>query len=499
MSLRPTTPPSQVDAIVEQLLGFRAEPTRGEQIEAAVRERMKLRALRDLGDYAALLSDPTQRAVEARALADRVTVNETYFFREPEHLRVLVDHCLTQLGRLPTRPLRILSVGCSTGEEPYSIALALREAGVQRGDVQIVALDASPATIAHAGQGRFKPWSLRNLPEAVRSRYFVERDAGYLLQEELRSWVRFEVRNVLDPDPAFWSRESFHALFCRNMLIYLTRPAIHAAIARFAQVLVPGGVLFLGHSETGNAAGHGLSVQQSHGTFYFVRSSTEAAAQAAARARSQSPPARLARVEGEGWADAIDQSTRRLRALSERGHRDGQPPDEPRQAVRGGSFSEAETLQLVREERFQEALASLPAPGGALGVDVLRAAILTSHGDLAGSQELCTALLALEPASAHCHYLLGLCFEQRGALREARAHHERAAALDDGFAMPRLRVGMLARRAGARREARRALIEAQQLMPHQDERTRLLFCGGFGLEALLQLCGAELSACGAEP
>ena len=115
------TRPAPTDAfgVVTALLGFRPEPTRRVDVELAVRDRLKRRSIESLEAYTRLLEDETARAVEARALADRLTVNETYFFREDAHHAILGDVVLPAHRARGTSPLRILSLGCSTGEEPY--------------------------------------------------------------------------------------------------------------------------------------------------------------------------------------------------------------------------------------------------------------------------------------------------------------------------------------------------------------------------------------------
>jgi chemotaxis protein methyltransferase CheR len=130
---------------------------------------------------------------------------------------------------------------------------------------------------------------------------------------------------------------------------------------------------------------------------------------------------------------------------------------------------------------------------------LLRAVLLTHGGRLALAEETCRRLLALDELNAGAHYLLALCREGAGDRRAAAEHDQVAAYLDPAFAMPRLHLALLARRHGDRETARRELAQAALLLEREDASRLLLFGGGFGREALVALCRAELAACGGPP
>ncbi len=462
-------------ALLEQVLGFRPEPTRGAEVEQAVGERLRVRKCRDANTYGLTLSDPSVRAAESRILADRLTVNETYFLREPAHLAVLSETLLPQRVANNTLPLRVLSVGCSSGEEPYGVALTLLEAGLTRQGAEIVALDASPAAIARAKSARYSDWSLRNVPPALRSRHFRKDKTGYVLSDELKSWVRFEVENVIDEFSTFWNTATFDVIFCRNLLIYLTPSSIERAVSRFARALAPGGHLFLGHAETGLAGKH-FTAHHGHGGFYFRRQD----------ATTTSQPRRDTQV-APTWLETIERSGERVQALTTSKAASPAPLLPPP--------ASEQLLELLRSERFAEALTLLESAEPSTERGLLRAAVLTNLGRSTDAEAACEQRLAAVPRCAFAHYLLGLCHEQRGRADEARQHHGQAALLDASFALPRLRAGMLARRAGELDAARRLLREALAAFPRQGARTQLLYGGGIATEALEALCRAELTAC----
>ncbi len=466
--------------VIERVLGFRAEPTRRGDVEDAVHERLRRRGRIDLATYAALLEDATARAVEARALADRLTVNETYFFRESQHHDALRDDVVPAIVARAELPLRVLSLGCSSGEEPYGVALTLLEAGLGPESASITACDASPAMIAKAERALYSEWSLRNVPDSVRARYFRCTRAGFELDPRVRAWVRFEVRNVVEEDPTFWRPARFDVVLCRNMLIYLTPAVTRRVIERIALSLRPGGHLLLGHSETAHA-GPRFAVVHSHGAFYFRRRASDAPAPVP----SASPAAPPTHSE-------------RIAVSSDSGPSDAAPPEPPPIPPAPALPGDVAALALFRIERFEDALAAIADAPPSTDVALLRAAILTNLGKLREAEEACDACLLLDATCAGAHYLFGLCREHAGDVGAARERYARASELDRALAMSRLRGGILARRARERDAARLLLREALRALPEQGDHTFALFGGSFSRESWMSVCRAEIAKCEAD-
>ena len=178
-------------------------------------------------------------------LCDHVTVQESFFFREPSRFDLLRQAILPGIGDLD-RPLRVWSAGCAAGEEAYSLGIVLRDAGYG-GRYRVVGTDLSASAIATALGGVYNRWALRGLPDGEVTRYFSLERAGFHLRDELRADVSFVRRNLLDPAPI--AEGQFDVIFCRNVLIYLTPTAIRAAVQEMAAALVPGGWLVTSASD----------------------------------------------------------------------------------------------------------------------------------------------------------------------------------------------------------------------------------------------------------
>ncbi|TMH05962.1 MAG: tetratricopeptide repeat protein [Betaproteobacteria bacterium] len=211
-------------------------------------------------------------------------------------------------------------------------------------------------------------------------------------------------------------------------------------------------------------------------------------------------PALAAAVEGaDSWVEAIGQAAERIRALAARAGTAS--PRKAPSASENWQLAVGRALELLREERFADALELVQAlpPASARDTEVLllHAVLLVHNGRLADAENLCHRLLALDELNAGAHYVLALCREGAADGHGAAERDRFAAYLDPAFAMPRLHLGLLARRAGDREAQRRELGQALSLLQREDASRLLLFGGGFGREALIALCRAELRACGA--
>lgn len=232
--------------------GISLHEHKGNMVYNRLARRVRATGTQDFRNYLDEVERPGSG--EREQFVNALTTNLTGFFRESHHF----DRLTRLDGARAGRTLRVWSSACSTGEEAYSAAIALREAGIT---AEILATDVDSNALAKARRGVYRLDILERIgPERVR-RHFLRgtgENAGHaMVRSELRAMVKFVVRNLLAED---WpANESFDAIFCRNVMIYFDRPTQLRLLDRLAKVLVPGGVLFLGHSEN-CAAGHSAFV-----------------------------------------------------------------------------------------------------------------------------------------------------------------------------------------------------------------------------------------------
>jgi len=509
----------RVRTAVEQRLGLTFDDATRQDLVDAVHARLAATGARTARDYAARLGSDAS-GDELRALAERVTVGETCFFRTPDHFRALADLVLPARARARVQaggePLRLLSAGCATGEEPYTIAIVVRETpAVALARVAIEAFDVNASFLEAARLGRYGPWKLRATPAAARGRWFREEGGGnVVLDEGIRRTVSFGRRNLVDDDPAFYRPGSFDAIFCRNVMIYFSPETTRAIVARFARALAPGGYLFLGHAESLRGVSDAFDLIHADDAFFY-RLRDPAAGPAATSfasgpaAHGESPPEATAPPAGS-WFDEIGRSSERIAALAGEGGEGGERAGRGQGQGNGQGSGEGErmagdpvdaVLDLVRAERFGEALNRLdalpPDVAASARADVLKAAVAACAGDLAAAEAAARRALVRDPHSGGAHYLAGLCRELAADAAAAAVSYRAAARAEPSFAMPRLRHGLLSRRTGDLATARRELLAAQDLLAVESAERLLLFGGGFGRRALADLCAAELKAAGA--
>ena len=238
--------------VIQERYGLTFDGVRCEILEARLQPRMRELHLPTLRDYYHYLRYHPERDSEFDRLTPLITNNETYFFRESHHFDILVRHVVAERREaLRHRPLRVLSAGCSSGEEAYSIVITLQNAGLELAGIrwEIDACDLNPDRIAQAREGIYDSGSLRACDEEGRKRYFKEVGGRFQLRERHRKGVRFFQANLGVPNGSH-AFGSYDAVFCRNMLIYFSEQAFEAAITRFSRLLCPGGYLLLGHSES---------------------------------------------------------------------------------------------------------------------------------------------------------------------------------------------------------------------------------------------------------
>jgi chemotaxis protein methyltransferase CheR len=441
---------------------------------------------------------------ELSALAQELTVGETYFFRHNDQFRALADVALPERmrAREGDRTLRLMSAGCASGEEAYSLAIVAKETIADPSwNVVIQAIDLNPIVLEKAARARYTQWALREAPSEAQRKWFRFDNRELIVDEAVRAAVQFDKRNLVRDDPELWPPSAYDVIFCRNVLMYFAPEQMRAAVARMTVALAPGGYLFLGHAETLRGVSDEFHLCHTHDTFYYkrkeqiasVRRQQEVVNTPAASSKTSAVAPALAL--STDWVDTIRQASERVAALmSAAGANNSAPRPHPT------GWKLAPVFELLRDERLHEALDYVRSgpPQAENDPDVLlvKAVLLAQDGQVAAAEDVCRRLLLIDELNAGAHYVLALCREHTGERARAMEHDRLAAHLDPAFAMPRLHGGLLARRAGDCDVARRELAHALVLLEREDVSRLLLFGGGFSRDALVALCQSAAADCG---
>ena len=451
-------------ALLRSLLGRTAglvfEDSRRDAMGYSIAERLRATGLPTVADYLAEVSAPG--SPERQRLIDEVTIQETHFFRNPPQMRALRAHVLPELIRHAEangRRLRIWSAGCSTGEEPYTVAMMLRELlpTTAGWDVKVIASDISQNALTDARSATYGARAVQLASAAEVARFFVPvAGARWQVRPEVRELVEFRHHNLVqDPPPA----EGLDLVLCRNVTIYFSRDTTRELMARLHAALRDGGYLFLGHSET---------LWQVSEDFRLVALGSGDSAAFVYR--------RLDEPAAERRAVLPDRRTLQELPL----------PAERRVAARRAARPR---LDVPRQDRSE------PAAGPAeIPLSAVREAL--DEGRYADAARLARLAADVDPLRAQVHYLLGLALVSSGQDAEALPPLRRSVYLDPEMGLAHfLLAGALARcgdRPAAAREYRAA---AQALTSGVDESAPEL--GGRSARELAALCAqleGQLSA-----
>ena len=243
------------DFIYQQSGIFIAE-NRKYLVENRLSNRIKELNLKTFGEYYYFLRFDAGRKEELPKLFEVITTNETSFYRNPPQLKVFQEKVLPatleEIKKKGPKKLRIWSAGCSTGEEPYTLAMILHEVlktELSSWDIKITANDLSEAVLRAARQGRYSEYALRTTPKEIIDKYFIKKDAVYDVQPKLKTLINFAPANLSDR-LMLKRNERSHIIFCRNVIIYFDDEMKRQVIESFYDNLLPGGCMLIGHSES---------------------------------------------------------------------------------------------------------------------------------------------------------------------------------------------------------------------------------------------------------
>ncbi len=449
---------------------------------------LKIDSYREYYDYLILHQEKRQ---ELKKLLPFLTIGETYFFRYHAHFAALRNLLLAELAT--TKPgerlrLRLWSAGCSTGEEPYSMAMTIMETlpGWQEMDISILATDIDNRALKRARDGIYGPWAMRVIEKRYLERYFDRIGKGYRIKDEVKSLVDFSHLNLLTDEFPGGEFVGLDAIFCRNVTIYFTLATTREIIEKFSACLKPAGHLFLGHAETLSQISSRFDRQTFGGGFYYRKKGPQ-----------QAPaPVEQPLVGPAKAAPAAAKPPRPKPPLPAKA-----PPARPApQAKMGIDLPRlfARACELFEEERFPEAAQLLeevirhqPDHTGAL---VALGFIHANNGHFREALAACDKALAINDLLAEAYFLKGLVLDMSDNLSEAAEEYRKAILLDMEFVMPRYQLSCIYARMGKEKERRRELQNTLNILARLKENSTIPYSGGLSREAFVGQLKSELES-----
>lgn len=398
---------ASVEKLLNEHIGLDVATVGHSTIERAIKKRMRSCDVADLKTYASRLKDSNEELV---ALIDEVVIPETWFFRDGVPFEALSDFVRkTWAASKKKGPLRILSMPCSTGEEAYSIAIVLYEAGLAKDAVCVDAVDISHRSLESARRAIYGPHSFRGTSLAFRDRYFKLQGGSYALMDQIKGMVHFHYANLLDPH-TLPSREPYNVIFCRNLLIYFNRQTQQHAARILIEHLAENGLLFVGHAEAGQFLETDLVPLPRRGSFAYQKIS-----------REQEGPAARAGIAGRAAVQRRRPKVQqRQKAVTKTRKENAKPVSAVVEAVM--TTSSPDRLKQVQD--------------------------LADQGQLKEAVAACESVLSEHSDSAQAHYLMGLLCESMGDDPRAELMFRKAVYLEPNHEEALVHLSLQAERLG---------------------------------------------------
>ncbi len=412
--------------LLRQTMGLDVTSIGVPALKRAVQERQRACGVEDARAY---LDRVRASEAELQALIEAVVISETWFFRDQGAFAALVR--FVQEEWLPGDPegcLRLLSMPCSTGEEPYSMAMALVDAGLPPGRFRIEAIDICGRSLKHARRGVYGKSAFRGDAVSFRERHFERLGSGHKLSDTIRALVDFQQANLFGSNFLPVARV-YDVIFCRNMLIYFDRETQDRAVSVLGRLLTPRGLLFVGSSESGVFLNHAFSSARAPMAFAFRNGCTTS--------RPQGP--------------TIVAKSRRTRAP-----RAGADPNAARHRPAG-----------IRKRDLPASSSADPNPEPDPGVPAVEDAMrLADQGRFAEASQWCEDYLQQHGPSAEVFHVLGLMRDALGNASEAATYYRKALYLDPGHQDVLLHLALLMEKRGQKSEAQVLWNRVRRLAPH---------------------------------
>jgi chemotaxis protein methyltransferase WspC len=405
----------KIAALLKQTMGLDVESIGVASVERAVRKRLAAQGVADLEVYWERLSASEQ---ELQELIEAIVIPETWFFRDSEAFAALVRVVREEwFAKHREGTLRVLSLPCSTGEEPFSMAMALLDGGLPPSRFHIDAIDISTHAIAWAERGIYRKNSFRAKELGFRDRYFEPTQLGHRLSEVVRRQVTFRHGNLLSAG-GLCGADVYEVIFCRNVLIYFDRVTQSRAIGVLGRLLTPSGLLFVGSAETNLLLDQGF-VPAGIPLAYAFR-----------QAGSSAPPPRPLRRPAAAIVAA--------KPVHAKPRKPSTPKPLPRQIPADNTIS-------VTEHWIEQARR------------------LANQGNLAEALRCCEHNLRNQSASAETFHLVGLLHDAAGRVREAAEHYRKALYLDPRHPEALVHLAVALQKEGDARGAQRLFERANRV------------------------------------
>lgn len=445
---------------------------------------------------------------EFRELMNLVTINETSFFRFPAQFDVLRTLVLPEIARNAApdkRVMRLWSAGCSTGEEPYSIAMTFLDSGLEplgwKGE--ILGTDVSTKALNTARQGVYPAKSLLNVPDDVVQRHFVADGDSYRVSPLVRRSVDFGYHNLIKEPYPLALRGNWDVIFCRNVTIYFKVESTKRVVSNYFSGLNEGGYLFVGHSETLSSISDEFEVVEMGGVFVYrkplrhqrifpVRKTVSSPGRAAEEKSALTGRTRFGRPQGERAGVPVRPEQAATAAPSDADRAPSAPAGARDDQLASARDAMAQGATDAALNAAQEVLKS--DPNNAEG-HMIAAHAHADTGDYETALAECTRALAVNPLLPGARYILGVIYQRQGDMVRAVSELKKTIYIDPDFALAHLNLANIYKAQGRYDVAARSYENALRSLYKDPSGAWTLYLGGWQADLILKTCERSLLEC----
>ncbi len=483
--------------------GLHFEEDRNQSLHLALWERLQRRGYDSYREYYNLLKFHPDGRFEICELLDLITIGETYFFRNKAQFNVLMNFVLPEILKRKSesgdQSIRVWSAGCSRGDEPYSVAIALREVlpSDQKWTVSILGTDINRNGLARAKDAIYGEKDIAHLPKEYLEKYFKPNGSTYVLSPDVRESVQFEYHNLVRDPFANEKMQMVDMVFCRNVTIYFNFQTTRRVIENFYHCLAPEGYLFLGHTETLWQITDKFERVEFPQTFLYQKKSSpvrkdetkpfiplpEIGIEELTRSMSVLPSSGATlgeplprRLEGGIWTDEAGASKRSVQEPVA-GFQGEPGPPRQEQSVDRGSHSPGRAIRHGRNHILTY---------------LADATLLANEAKYQEAAELLAKVIELDNLSVEAYYLLGVLSYKSGNLREAETQFRKVIYVTPHSPLAYFNLGNIYLYQRKFSEAAREFRNAIRLSEKRPKNEQIQFCEDFTVDFLLRACRNNL-------
>ncbi|MEW6621263.1 MAG: CheR family methyltransferase [bacterium] len=470
---------------ISQNSGIFVDEPKRDLLRKALLARTTSMNLGGYSDYYKFLKYNPRGEEEFKELLNLITVCETYFFRDVKHFITLRKHILPELLRRKqlqgSYGIRIWSAGCSTGEEPYSIAIALLETlqPAQMWDVEVFGSDVSTRALTLAREGVYSKWSLRSTDRSYIEKYFIQEGKNYILKDEIKKRVNFEYFNLIkEPFPLAKMGEYWDIIFCRNVTIYFKPESTKRVINNFYKSLQKEGYLFIGASESLYHISNEFKLLEIEGNFLYQKSD-----------KLVEKPFEKQKIVIEKITPRVAKKQSKTTGLEKEIEEIKQKAKFPsKDEIIDGLYKKAQ--YYFEENMFEKALFELmkiiEQTDEHAETYLMLADIYANKEQFDEAEKQCRKALQINSLLSPAHFLLGIVLNKKGKTDEAINEFKKIIYLDPNFPLSHFHLANIY---SENKEYRKAILEYKatiDMLNKSPDANKI--GGGFSKDILIQTC-----------